>query len=220
MLKKLKSQISLLEIPKETTLYTIGDGAKWVKDALENLHCNVHFTLDYYHAAGYVGKTSELKYFTRHKQGKDAGRKYRRTLKNNSGKKVIKDLKNLKLKIQQSDLKIIDKKSDCEKIDKILEYMEPRNEQMNYSLEKQHGRPIGSGFIESACKYIVKQRLCLSGSRFCLKDAERVMLLRCLIMMEAWEELIEIMYNKCFTLKHCCPSSSYMPVILKKRITA
>ena len=93
-------------------------------------------------------------------------------------------------------------------------------EQMNYQLEKQHGRPIGSGFIESACKYVVKQRLCLSGAIFCLEDDERVMLLRCLIMMEAWEELVELMYKKYFILKNCCPSSSYMPVISKKVVAA
>ena len=94
--------------------------------------------------------------------------------------------------------------------------MVPRSEQMNYSLEIEHGRPIGSGFIESACKYVVKQRLCLSGARFCLEDAERIMQLRCLIMMQAWGELNELMFNKRFKLKHCCPSSSYEPVILKK----
>jgi len=180
----------------------------------------VQFTADFYHVAGYIGKVSELKFFTRSKQGKSSGKKFRKNLKKFGGKKMIQDLKNLRLKIQASDLGNKEKESDYQIIDKILEYMVPRMEQMNYQLEKQHGRPIGSGFIESACKYVVKQRLCLSGARFCLEDAERVMLLRCLIMMEAWEELVELMYKKYFILKHCCPSSSYMPVISKKVVAA
>ena len=39
-------------------------------------HPNTEFLLDYYHAAGYVGKISSLIFFTRHKQGKKTGRKY------------------------------------------------------------------------------------------------------------------------------------------------
>lgn len=220
VLVKLKSYLSKLEIPEKITIYALGDGAKWVKDVLESLHNNIKFTLDYYHAAGYLKIISELKYFTRHKQGKNAGKKYRKILKKKGGKKIIQDLRDLKSKIKKSNLTNNEKEVDHKKINKILEYMVPRNAQMNYPLEIEHGRPIGSGFIESACKYIVKQRLCLSGARFCLEDAERVMQLRCLIMMQAWVELTELMYKKCFTLKHCCPSSSYEPVIPKKQNAA
>ena len=45
---------------------------------------------------------------------------------------------------------------------------------MNYPLEIEHGRPIGSGFIESACKYVVKQRLCYLVQDFVFEDAEEL----------------------------------------------
>ena len=93
--------------------------------------------------------------------------------------------------------------------------MVPRNAQMNYPLETEYGRPIGSGFIESACKYVVKQRLCLSGARFCLEDAERQ--LRCLIMMQAWVELTELMYKNVL-LSNIAVHRFHEPVIPKNRM--
>lgn len=111
-------------------------------------------------------------------------------------------------------------KSDLEIIKGIISYMEPRIDQMDYDIAVKEGRPIGSGFIESACRFIIKQRLCLSGARFSLEDAERIMQLRCLMMMGLWGEMIELMYKKRFEIKHTQPSSSYEPIIPKAKEVA
>ena len=76
VLERLKILISYLEIPESVTLYTLGDGAKWVKDILDSLHPNTKFLLDFYHAASYVNKVGTLKYFTREKLGKKKSKLY------------------------------------------------------------------------------------------------------------------------------------------------
>ncbi|MCK5686197.1 hypothetical protein KAJ27_18840 [bacterium] len=212
--------MSSLKIPDETTIHMIGDGAIWVKDALERLHINTKFLLDFYHAAGYIGKTANLKYYTRYKQGSQTGKKYRKNLKTKGGKHSLSSLKILRAKIKNSDLKKSEIKSDLEIIDGIISYIKPRINQMDYATAQSEGRPIGSGFIESACKFIIKQRLCLSGARFSLEDADRIMQLRCIMMMGLWDKMTETMYNKRFEIRDTQPSSSYEPVILKARKAA
>jgi hypothetical protein len=211
----LKELVNFLEISPLTPLYAIGDGAKWVKDVLESLHPNVKFLLDYYHAASYVDKVSLLKLFTKKKQGRKQGRKYRKKLKSKGGRSVIRDLKALKEEVDNSSLSEKDKKSDLLQIESALRYLEEREDQMFYTQARREGRPIGSGFIESACKLIVKQRLGLSGGRFYMEAAERIMQLRCIILMNAWELLTDLMYKKNFSVKDCQSSSSYEPVIMK-----
>lgn len=212
---RLQELMASLEILPEAKIYMIGDGATWVKDALERLHSNTEFLLDFYHASGHVSKVANLKFYTRYKQGTNAGRGYRIKLKTKGGKHTLSSLKILKNKIENSNLKKSEIKSDLEIIAGIISYMEPRIAQMDYSTAKEKGRPIGSGFIESACKFIIKQRLCLSGARFSLEDAERVMQLRCIMMMGLWSKMTEVMYKNRFEIKHTQPSSSYEPVIQK-----
>jgi hypothetical protein len=217
MFSKVKPLFDALEIPKETKIYSIGDGAPWVKDVLLRLHPSVEFLLDFYHLASYVSMVSELKHFTKQKQGQAEGRKYRKKLKKHGGEKVAKSLTNLKKKITGSlDLTQKEIEADISKIDEILSYLEPRLEFTDYPTAQAANRPIGSGFIESACKLIVKQRLCLSGARFNLADAERIMQLRSIIYMEAWDDLVDLMYKKEFIIKHPQPSSSYQPVVARE----
>ena len=220
MYSEVKPLFDALEIPNEAKIQAIGDGAPWVKDILLRLHPNVKFLVDYYHLAGYISKVSDLKYFARQKQGQSEGKKYRRKLKKHGGERIAKSLANLKKKIKKSLVLTQEEiKADISKIDEeILSYLEPRLEYTDYAAALAESRPIGSGFIESACKLIVKQRLCFSGARFNLADAERIMQLRCIIYMDAWDDFVNLMYKKEFNIKHPQPSSSYEPLVGQKKL--
>jgi hypothetical protein len=214
MFSEIKPLFDSLKIPQWVKIYALGDGASWVKDILMRIHPKVEFLLDYYHLADYVSKVSKLKFFTKQKQGQNQGRKYRKKLKKKGGKKIVQDLIQLKTKIELSKkLTLKEKKADLLIIDEILSYLEPRLEQTDYPTAQAQNRPIGSGFIESACKLIVKQRLCFSGARFSLEDAERLMQLRSIIYMDAWDDLVDLMYKKEFKIHHRQPSSSYEPLV-------
>ena len=216
---EIKYLFECLKIPQWIQVYGIGDGAPWVKDVLMRIHPKVEFLLDYYHLAGYASKVSELKFFTKRKQGQHQGRKYRKRLKKKGGKQIVQDLVNLTTMIKMlTNLTQNEIESDLKVIDEILSYIAPRLEHTDYPTAQNENRPIGSGFIESACKLIVKQRLCLSGARFSLEDAERIMQLRSIIFMDAWDDLVDLMYKKEFRIHHRQPSSSYQPVVKQENL--
>ncbi|MDR1884455.1 MAG: hypothetical protein LBR26_17035 [Prevotella sp.] len=51
--------------------------------------------------------------------------------------------------------------------------------QMDYAACLSKNIPVGSGVIESACKVIIKQRMCNSGMRWTDAGAKSILVLRC-----------------------------------------
>lgn len=66
-------------------------------------------------------------------------------------------------------------------LDKAIGYIEPRLERMDYAKLRAQGIPIGSGVTESACKLIIKHRMCGPGMRWSHRAADHVLALRCLL---------------------------------------
>ena len=67
-----------------------------------------------------------------------------------------------------------------EKLETSITYFTNQLSKMNYSEYSRKNYPIGSGVTESACKVIVKQRLCNSGMKWKQRGAEAVLCLRSL----------------------------------------
>ena len=67
-----------------------------------------------------------------------------------------------------------------EKLGSSITYFENNQHMMNYSEYINKNYPIGSGITESACKVIVKQRLCNSGMKWKQLGAESILCLRAL----------------------------------------
>ena len=63
---------------------------------------------------------------------------------------------------------------------------------MFYGTYKEKGVLIGSGPIESANRNIVQQRLKLSGQKWTIKGAQRVVNLRAYQKSNRWNEVVEI----------------------------
>ena len=59
---------------------------------------------------------------------------------------------------------------------------------MRYQQFRQHGYPIGSGTVESACKLVVQQRLKQAGMRWSRDGAQAMLALRCVLLSERWNE--------------------------------
>jgi len=45
-----------------------------------------------------------------------------------------------------------------EEMEKVSRYLEQHVEHMDYNSYKNSGLPIGSGIVESACKWLIQQR--------------------------------------------------------------
>jgi hypothetical protein len=76
-----------------------------------------------------------------------------------------------------------------EYLDKAVTYFENQQARMDYARRGQARLPIGSGVTESACKTLVKMRLCRSGAKWKEQGAAIVLSLRTLSYTEGrWQQ--------------------------------
>lgn len=65
-------------------------------------------------------------------------------------------------------------------VDRSVDYMHKHRPMLCYDIALREGWPIASGVIEGACRYLVKDRMEITGARWGLKSAEAVLKLRAL----------------------------------------
>jgi hypothetical protein len=73
-------------------------------------------------------------------------------------------------------------------LDTALGYFEHNAHRMRYAHFRKPGMFVGSGAVEAGCKAIVAQRCKLSGMRWSLAGAYRILTLRCLQASNRWAE--------------------------------
>ena len=73
-------------------------------------------------------------------------------------------------------------------IDKCANYLLSKKEHMQYNKYLAAGLPIASGVIEGACRYLVKDRMEITGARWGLQHAEAILQLRALRTSDDLEE--------------------------------
>lgn len=75
-------------------------------------------------------------------------------------------------------------------LEKAIGYFAARVERMDYADYRRQHIPIGSGVTESACKLIIKQRLCGPGMRWSQRACQHILTLRCLLHSDGhWRTL-------------------------------
>ena len=77
-----------------------------------------------------------------------------------------------------------------EGLDKAIGYIQARVERMDYARLRAAGIPIGSGVTESACKLLIKHRMCGPGMRWGHRAADHVLTLRSMLYSDGmWRVL-------------------------------
>ena len=133
--------------------------------------------LDFYHARESISKAA-LAIFDRDKKNRDAWvDDWSDRLKHKQGTagRFLKEL--------QSQRANLDRKNFIERdeeIRKVIGYYKNYKSKMRYAYHSNNNLPIGSGVTEAACKTLVKQRMCISGSRWKDDGASCVLALRTL----------------------------------------
>lgn len=79
--------------------------------------------------------------------------------------------------------------SDCAR------YIANHKSYMNYDYYLSHGYPIATGVIEGACRYLVKDRMDITGARWSLSGAESVLKLRSLVSSGDFDEYWDFHLN-------------------------
>jgi hypothetical protein len=65
---------------------------------------------------------------------------------------------------------------------RCIDYLTAKQPYLIYRIALTMGWPIATGVIEGACRYLVKDRMAITGARWSLPGAEAVLLLRAVIM--------------------------------------
>jgi len=172
----------------------LADGAK------DNWTFLAHYTkrllVDFYHAREYIGKAAEAIF------GRDEINKrlwedtFSHALKHKQGTagRLIKEL--------EKQRACLDSKNFIERdeaIRQVITYYKNYKSKMSYAYHTSNNLPIGSGVTEAACKTVVKQRMCISGSRWKKDGASCVLALRTLKLTTGrWQQFWS------YVMRHGC----------------
>ena len=77
-------------------------------------------------------------------------------------------------------------KANATELEKIIDFLEANRSRMKYAEYLAKGYPIATGFIEGACRHVIKYRMERSGMRWKEKGAQAMLNLRCVEASELW----------------------------------
>lgn len=187
------------EIERSKELFTedkvkyvgIADGARGNWKFL-NKRTEVQIT-DFFHAAEYISQAAEACFNSRQAEDK---REWTET--------VLHDLKHASRGASTAlrKLKALEESAQTnsarETVSQSISYLSNQKQRMKYASYRENGYPIGSGVTESACKMLVKQRLCQSGMRWKEKGAATILSIRSLVRTEGrWDQFWQKIDDQC-----------------------
>jgi hypothetical protein len=155
---------------------------------LRKLHFpNAIAAVDFYHVSEYLWKAGG----TLHKEGSEELASFVSKLKKllRQGK-VKKVLSILKAKQQELPQRGPGSKGKRERMQKAINYIAKRVDQMPYKLLRDRGLEIGSGVIESAIRQVVVIRFDGPGMRWGAHRSQLLLELLCLRLSEGWDSLV------------------------------
>jgi quinol monooxygenase YgiN len=162
----------------------VADGAKDNWTFLE--HYTDRQILDFYHASEYITKAAFAVFY---KDKKDRERwidQWNDRLKNKQGTagRFIRELEERQANLDRRNF--LERR---EELHKAITYYKNYKSRMCYTYNLKNNLPIGSGVTEAACKTLVKQRMCVSGSRWKDDGASCVLSLRALkLTTDRWQQ--------------------------------
>jgi hypothetical protein len=134
-----------------------------------------HQLVDFYHASEYVGKASLVMFGPKQLKEREAWLADRlHRLKHNQGAatRLWKEMEEF------AASHTIRSQSLREGLESAVTYFGNQKHRMHYGYHTARHQPIGSGVTEAACKVLIKQRFCRSGSRWKEQGAAAVLSIR------------------------------------------
>ena len=160
----------------ETAIHSVGDGASWIANQVEQQFGQQGaYLIDFYHMSEYLGdasKTCSSDPITWLKQQQAA-------LKANRPAKVI-----AAMWPYLEAASIADEKAPVRKAHR---YLRNRLDQVNYQEAIEKKRPIGSGEIESAHRFVVQERLKKAGAWWAPENLDPMLALRLMRINGQWD---------------------------------
>jgi hypothetical protein len=158
---------SRIGMDSRTKVHAVGDGAPWIADQVERIFgAQSSYLVDFYHLCDYLAAAS--KSCAKDHQAWFASQK--RWMKYGQIDKVLANLA-----IHQEPPGVEDKDAP---VRACLRYLQNRPAQLDYLKALREELPIGSGKIESAHRYIIQERLKISGAWWKIDNADKMLALR------------------------------------------
>lgn len=133
----------------------------------------INLILDFVHVLEYLWKAAEDLHPTQPGRAGFVARTARDLLKHHPAR-VIADLTSRHDILTQAG-------GNAPGLKRCIDYLTAKQPYLIYQIALTMGWPIATGVIEGACRYLVKDRLAITGARWSLPGAEAVLLLRTVI---------------------------------------
>jgi hypothetical protein len=153
----------------------LSDGGNGLDDFLDINFPRAVRILDFQHAAGHVATLAKL--VRPGAAGDRLASAWCHTLKHAGGAQLLKVLDKLDRKALSEEARA--------KHENVMEYIRKNLHRTDYPLYLRRGWQIASGAVESACKTVVNQRLCMGGMRWSEEGSDGVAHLRALYRSDA-----------------------------------
>ena len=165
------------------TIVWLSDGGRGFWGLFNNLYSKcAQGVLDFFHAAQNLWKGAKAMFDGRTKKAHGWFKKARHNLRLGDAEKVLDEIE-----INSKNLP-----EDAEKISKnLVIYLKEHENHIKYDKYKESGLPIGSGMVESACKWLIQQRFKCVGMRWSENGFNHLLHLRLLWVNGEYDDFFE-----------------------------
>jgi len=141
--------------------------------------------LDFYHACQYLWSIAKIWLDGRTKDSKQWYLGARYCLRNG----LTSILENQLITVRNLSKYSSD---DYKKIDTFLSYLHNHKDHIDYANFKQQNLPIGSGMVESACKWLIQQRFKGTGMRWSVDGFDNLLHIRLAWVNQRFNSLFDL----------------------------
>jgi len=173
---KFSNKVDLLE-----EFICVGDGASWIWDWCESNYPDAVRILDYWHATERMWKFIKSLYTSKSKQ--------EQWIKKQEDLLWKDEVDQVLLNVEQI---VSRKKTAKEEQAKLVTYLKNNKDKMLYGTYEQKGWLVGSGPIESAHRTVIQKRLKVSGQRWTIPGAQKILNLRVAHKNNNWHKVIQL----------------------------
>lgn len=157
----------------------IADGAKWIWNYVEDAYPQSIQILDFFHAVEKLGCYANARYPMDAEYRKEWLHLQKQRLLNNGIADIIKELEQATTHSDEA----------LQALKEVLGYYKNNESRMHYQSYLQAGYLIGSGAMEAAHRNVVQQRLKLSGQRWSVDGAQKIVNLRAYKKSKQWHRV-------------------------------
>lgn len=158
------------------------DGAQGLHRHLKKNLPSARQIVDYWHVCQHIGQCAMTLYGPDDADGHRWRTKYCRMLREEGPRKLIRSLEQSKRRREPDEEK--------QAVSKLIGFLAPRIERIDYPSLLRQGYRVDSGPIESSCKTVVQGRLKGPGMRWSRPGATAMLEIRCALYSDIWEKAI------------------------------